>query len=144
MKSLAEAFEGYIDIVQREFRAGREATTSEVPTDAVMLGIIRRVEQSRQAGTIVGAYTDTQGVSHNFLYSNGIYTTINAPANFSAEGIDNLGQIVGYYTDASGNYNGFVSPSPEPGSLALFGGGVLFLALTLRFKRTSNELEAVR
>src|SRR5262249_38909232 len=54
-------------------------------------------------GQIVGEYTDSNGV-HGFLYSDGVYTTIDDPlGNYTvAFGINNKGQIVGYYNDSSG------------------------------------------
>ena len=55
-------------------------------------------------GQIVGYYDDASG-HHGFLYSGGIYTTIDDPlatGGTVATSINDLGQIVGYYDDASG------------------------------------------
>jgi hypothetical protein len=60
-------------------------------------------------GKIVGLYQDSGGL-HGFLYSGGIYTTLNDPAAFpgttAASGINNLGQIVGNFGNGSGVHAG--------------------------------------
>jgi uncharacterized membrane protein len=59
-------------------------------------------------GQIVGSYSAPSingAVPNGFLYSNGGYTTIDDPLGTSgtvATGINDLGQIVGYYFDGSG------------------------------------------
>jgi probable HAF family extracellular repeat protein len=73
-------------------------------------------------GQIVGRYSDANG-SHGFLYSNGTYTTLDDPlaANGTqAFGINDSGQIVGYYSDASFTEHGFLlttaaNPAPPAG-----------------------------
>jgi probable HAF family extracellular repeat protein len=62
-------------------------------------------------GQIVGHYiVPGSNFAHGFLYSNGVFTTIDDPLAISgngstnATGINDLGQIVGSYTD---NSNGF-------------------------------------
>jgi probable HAF family extracellular repeat protein/uncharacterized repeat protein (TIGR03803 family)/VCBS repeat-containing protein len=64
---------------------------------------------------IVGSYNDPNGGTFGFVYSNGVYTTINDPlatSNYtSAIGINNLGQIVGTYsvsTNIGAIPNGFL------------------------------------
>lgn len=68
---------------------------------------------------VVGSYTDSSGATHGFLYtqSNNSYTTINdpnAPQNAGmntmtvANGINDKGQIVGFYLDAAGNTDGML------------------------------------
>lgn len=61
------------------------------------------------SGQIVGRYGDAAGVTHGFLYSNGSFTTIDYPGiscppvtalldcGTWPQGINNNGQIVGYY-----------------------------------------------
>jgi probable HAF family extracellular repeat protein len=72
-------------------------------------------------GQVVGAYVDGTGV-HGFLYSNGTYTTLDAPSatngvdpfgfgiplGTSAVAINNSGQVVGDYTDATSTLHGFL------------------------------------
>jgi probable HAF family extracellular repeat protein len=80
------------------------------------------------SGQIVGFYTDSSGVTHGFLFSNGTYTDITDPSagdkplpgggstaplkGTVADSINDVGQIVGFYTDSNGNSQGFLaSPS---------------------------------
>ncbi|HEY7242627.1 MAG TPA: Ig-like domain-containing protein [Xanthobacteraceae bacterium] len=65
------------------------------------------------SGQIVGNYVDSNGVLHGFLYSNGTYTSITDPSARTTPGfqtfgtyahsINDSGQIVGYYVDATTN-----------------------------------------
>jgi probable HAF family extracellular repeat protein len=85
------------------------------------------------AGQVVG-----QSNGHAFLFSNGKLTDLNSliPANsswtlWSANAINNKGQIVGYGTNPSGARHAFLLtpvPAPEPTSLALLSLGALGLA----------------
>ena len=64
-------------------------------------------------GEIVGNYVDSNGVLHGFLYSNGSYTSVTDPSARTTPGfqtfgtyahsINDSGQIVGYYVDATTN-----------------------------------------
>jgi probable HAF family extracellular repeat protein len=61
------------------------------------------------AGKIVGSYRDTNGTSHGFLLDNGAFTTIDVPGATAPNGtwanrINDAGQIVGYYYNASGTH----------------------------------------
>jgi probable HAF family extracellular repeat protein len=54
------------------------------------------------SGQVVGSYNDAAGNAHGFLYSGGTYTTFNDPdagngGDTLADGINNLGQIVGTF-----------------------------------------------
>jgi probable HAF family extracellular repeat protein len=68
---------------------------------------------------VVGNYTilgaDSALATHGFSYSGGTYTTIDDPSagggitsTTSADGINNDGQIVGYYRDSFGSTHGFL------------------------------------
>jgi len=61
------------------------------------------------AGQIVGSYSSAGG-THGFIYSNGIYTTLDDPLGWStvAAGINKVGQVVGDYVDSSNSYHIFL------------------------------------
>jgi hypothetical protein len=55
--------------------------------------------------------------------------------NTTINGLNDLGQIVRFYTDANDNVIGFVgTPTPEPASYALFALGSLAAAMILRHR----------
>jgi len=66
------------------------------------------------AGQIVGRYTDASGIIHGFLLSGGTYTTLDDPdattGTFPA-GINNFGQIVGYYSNGFGTHAFLYNPN---------------------------------
>jgi len=75
---------------------------------------------------VVGAYTDAMGHVHGFIYTNGVFTTVNVPFPLGPDtivnGINNFGDIVGFFQEVpNGNTAvGFVgTPVPEPSSLSL-------------------------
>jgi probable HAF family extracellular repeat protein len=59
-------------------------------------------------GQIVGSYRDGTGTgNHGFLFSNGTYTTLDRPGATGATtplGINDAGQIVGWFQDGTGNH----------------------------------------
>jgi probable HAF family extracellular repeat protein len=70
-------------------------------------------------GTVVGSYTTANpSLSigyHGFTYNGSSYSTFDVPnsdpvhnVGTAAYDINNAGQVVGYFTDASGNYHGFI------------------------------------
>jgi probable HAF family extracellular repeat protein len=76
------------------------------------------------AGQIVGTY-EYEGAG--FVLSDGVYTTLRVPGaeDTEAVSINNDGQVVGFYQDASG-YHGFLAtPVPEPSTLLLLAIGTL-------------------
>jgi probable HAF family extracellular repeat protein len=87
-------------------------------------------------GIAVGYYGDSTTSQHGFIYNTntGTYTFLDDPNegfNNGVEvtqitGINNSGEITGFYTDASGLAHGFVAQFsvPEPNSMALFGIGL--------------------
>jgi hypothetical protein len=87
-----------------------------------------RARGINDVGTVTGFYFDVSCVAHGFVYdiASGIYTTFDHPLASGAAGtlpghrgqtgtflpgINNAGQIAGSYTDASGNYQGFLLDS---------------------------------
>lgn len=90
-------------------------------------------------GEIVGDYTDSTGTMHGFVYIGGVFYTVDDPSGTPGStiinGVNDLGQLVGFYADANDNVIGFVaSPTPEPGTLALLGSGLLIGLGALRRK----------
>ena len=62
-------------------------------------------------GNIVGYYFDNSDRGKGFIFSNGIYTTLDDPLGINgtfALGINNKDEIVGYYLDSLNRQNGFL------------------------------------
>ena len=67
-----------------------------------------------------------QAVEHGYTDIGGLFNTFDpiASVNTTINGVNDLGQIVGFYTDANDNVIGFVATPttvPEPATLALLG-----------------------
>ncbi len=91
-------------------------------------------------GQIVGSYVDgagnTEGLLYNFMTNT--WQNINDPnaSNTAAfgvsgtilNGINDAGQVVGFYSDGA-NVDGFVASTPEPASIALISAGLLAVGL---------------
>ncbi len=95
------------------------------------------------AGTAVGFYLNSMGVFHGYIAAEYVrrilFYTVDDPSGVAGStvinGINDLGQLVGFHTNASDGVVGFVaSPTPEPGSLALMGSGMLAGLGFLRWK----------
>ena len=60
----------------------------------------------------MGVYIDDEDFNtHGFVLSAGAYTSLDAPGadgGTIGQGVNNRGDVVGYYTDAFGNDHGFV------------------------------------
>jgi hypothetical protein len=101
-------------------------------------------------GEVVGSYVDATGLTNGFTYNYlaNTWATVDDP-NASAipafdvtgttiNGVNDLGQLVGFYSDGT-NVNGFLAtPTPEPVSLGFVGVGVLLLG-AFRLKRTARK-----
>ena len=99
------------------------------------------------AGLVSGYYGDSTTSQHGFLYNttSGAYTFIDDPSVAfhngvevtQITGINNLGELAGFYTDANGTAHSFTAcpvgatctanPVPEPGSLPLMAMGLAML-----------------
>ena len=95
-------------------------------------------------GDIVGDYTNLTGL-HGFVLSGGVLTTLDFPAGPGAPnitwaaGINNAGEVIGWYYDSNFDAHGYAATLqaatvPEPSTLALFVGGLAVL-LRLGLKR---------
>ncbi len=86
---------------------------------------------------LVGSFAGTGGITNGFTYNllTNTWTTLDDPhasataafdvTGTTINGINDLGQVVGFYSDGS-NVNGFLAtPVPEPGSLGFIGAGIL-------------------
>lgn len=86
-------------------------------------------------GIAAGYYGDSTTSQHGFLYNThtGMYTFLDDPAEaFSSgvevtqiTGINNMGDLTGFYSDANGVFHGFLAvPTPEPATWPLAGLGL--------------------
>jgi hypothetical protein len=120
----------------------------EVPgsTDTMFLGL-------NNNGLVVGSYVDANGVTHGLVYNTitNTYQTVDDPlasANPAFDvtgtiinGINDAGQLVGFYSDGA-NVNGFLatpSVAPEPASLPLLALGVLLMACRIRQRNRARQ-----
>jgi probable HAF family extracellular repeat protein len=84
-------------------------------------------------GTVVGSYTTANpslGIGyHGFTYNGSSYSTFDAPTSdpvnhvgTAAYDINNAGQVVGWFTDASGNDHGFIKNGSSYQIVGIAGG----------------------
>ena len=91
-------------------------------------------------GRVVGVWFDAQGVEHSFLFSDGVYSTLDFPGATGAYSISDAtaindhGEIAGAYNDF---LHGYIAQGvPEPGVLCLLMGlAVPSAMLTVRQHR---------
>ncbi len=100
-------------------------------------------------GMSVGYYGDSTTSQHGYFYNTntGTYTFLDDPnAAFSngvevtqITGINNSGEISGFYSDANGVFHGFVALAvPEPASMALMGIGMTSALIWVRKRRRTT------
>ena len=98
------------------------------------------------SGLIAGNYFDSATLQrHGFLYENGVFMNIDdpvaAPGSTELRGINDAGQIVGFYADSSGEHGFLATPIPEPAALLLLPlglAGIIFLIVRRRMTGTSS------
>jgi len=100
-------------------------------------------------GLAVGYYGDSTTSQHGYFYNTltNSYTFLDDPAAMfhngveitQITGINNAGDIAGFYTDANGTFHSFIAvPVPEPSSMALLGIGVTSVAVWARRRRKTT------
>jgi hypothetical protein len=82
------------------------------PHTPMMPGSVNQLLGVNDSGVAVGFYNDVKGHSHAYEVNQatGVFTAIKIPGDVStqATGINNLGDIVGFGTDAAGNTTGWL------------------------------------
>lgn len=99
-------------------------------------------------GEVVGSYVDQAGITNGFTfnYLTNTWTTVDDPnaspmaafdvTGTTINGVNDQGQIVGFYSDGN-NVDGFMAtPVPEPTSFACMAAGLLLCTWVSRRKRT--------
>lgn len=125
--------------------------TFSTPTDP--LGTNPMFFGINNLGEIVGTDTTAGGYSEGFVLdmTSGTWTPVFDPnaqktadgfgiSGTTLNGINDLGQLVGFYADVTGNVDGvLVNPTPEPASLGLIGFGCLLgFGVLMRRRRRTN------
>lgn len=106
-------------------------TTYDAPgaTSTMLLGL-------NNLGEAVGVETAPGGLLHGIILNTNTntWTVLDDPLGLGTttfNGINDLGQIVGFYVDSAGNTDGLLA-TPEPASLLLLAGGIAGLAAARR------------
>ena len=129
-----------------------DPTIPAVPGEPGATFVFSQILGINDHGIAVGYYGDSTLSQHGYFYNTmtGQYTFLddpNAAFNNGIEvtqitGINNSGEITGFYSDANGVFHGFIAtPVPEPGSFALICIGTASL-LGVRYMRESRSRAA--
>jgi probable HAF family extracellular repeat protein len=102
--------------VTGEAHAFRRAANGDVTTVGVPGAQLTGPFGITNRGTVVGTYSDAEGVSQAYVMERGEVTTLVPPdvpddparAQVVATDINDRGQVVGCYADANGTYHGFL------------------------------------
>ena len=88
--------------------AGAVATLIGIPGAMASYNFVTLVDPNSSgftlaSGEVVGFYHST-GVSRGFSFNSGVFSTLDAPSalSTSANGVNGIGQIIGSFTDATG------------------------------------------
>jgi hypothetical protein len=133
-----------------------DPTIPNVPGEPGATFVFSQILGVNDQGLAVGYYGDSTTSQHGFFYNTntGSYTFLDDPSeafNNGVEvtqitGINDLGEISGFYTDATGVFHGFVACPVgvsctavlEPGSLVVMGFGLVALGFTCRGGRSNR------
>lgn len=133
-----------------------DPTLPTIPGEPGATFVFSQILGVNDKGIAVGYYGDSTTSQHGFLYnlSTGAYTFLDDPSEgfdngvevTQITGINNLGQITGFYSDSSGVFHGFVADptaaAPEPGSIVLAGFGLLGLGFGCLRRRAAAARQA--
>ncbi len=103
-------------------------------------------------GMAIGYYVDAAGLTHGLVYNvlSGSWYTVDDPnaststtpafgvTGTTINGINDLGQLVGFYSDGT-HVNGFLASTPEPASFGLMGLGALLGGLGFWRRRKQQK-----
>ena len=120
-----------------------DPTIPNVPGEPGTTFVFSQVLGVNDHGLAVGYYGDSTTSQHGYFYdtNTGKYTFLDDPdAAFNngvevtqITGINNSGEITGFYSDANGVFHGFVAFAiPEPSSVALLGIGLTSVVVWAR------------